>query len=247
MQHIDHILKIAANYEATCAQVLLKLAFIKKLPDGKYQVMSEKGKNLGTYKSRLQAEKRLKQIEFFKHQDKSHAEDEDTSIDLMGAIDFSYSAIMREMRQNASKEQLREFLILYKNEFDQSIRKKNQKPENVALQNSLIKFNKKHKIKVKKKLVKNAAVSELGDAGQVGKYLADIVRFTLNRIPVERRAAALQNLKEKFYSFNANEIAQKNLPPTASLGQAITFVKHVLFNHDAFYIREVINNLVKNL
>jgi hypothetical protein len=33
-----------------------------------YQVLSEKGKNLGgPYKSKAQAEKRLRQVEFFKH------------------------------------------------------------------------------------------------------------------------------------------------------------------------------------
>src|ERR1700719_4257726 len=39
---------------------------IKKVADG-YKVMSEKGKNLGgPYKSKKEAEKRLKQVEFFK-------------------------------------------------------------------------------------------------------------------------------------------------------------------------------------
>jgi hypothetical protein len=39
---------------------------IKKVADG-FKVMSEKGKNLGgPYKSKKQAEKRLKQVEFFK-------------------------------------------------------------------------------------------------------------------------------------------------------------------------------------
>lgn len=41
---------------------------IKKVKDG-YKVLSEKtGKNLGgPYKTREQAEKRLRQVEFFKH------------------------------------------------------------------------------------------------------------------------------------------------------------------------------------
>ena len=39
---------------------------IKKVADG-YKVVSEKGKNLGgPYKTKKQAEKRLKQVEFFK-------------------------------------------------------------------------------------------------------------------------------------------------------------------------------------
>ena len=40
---------------------------IKKVKNG-YKVVSEKGKNLGgPYKSKTAAEKRLRQVEFFKH------------------------------------------------------------------------------------------------------------------------------------------------------------------------------------
>ena len=40
---------------------------IKKVKDG-YQVLSEKGKNLGgPYKTKEEAEKRLRQVEYFKH------------------------------------------------------------------------------------------------------------------------------------------------------------------------------------
>ena len=43
------------------------LRVIKKVPGG-YKVFSEKGKNLGgPYKTKKEAEKRLKQVEFFKH------------------------------------------------------------------------------------------------------------------------------------------------------------------------------------
>lgn len=247
MHDINQLLKLASNYEESCLQDLVKLARIRKLPGGKYRVLSEKGKNLGTSDSKQDAVKRLRQVEYFKHHDQDDANDEEKVIDLNGASDFSYSAIMREMRQEASKEQVREYLILFKKEFDKAIKAKLQKPEKVALQNSLVKFNKKHKIKIKKKLIKNAAVSELGDPIQVGKYLADIVKFTINRIPLEKRQAAVDSLRKKFYAMNADEIAQKNLPPTSGIGQSITFVKHVLFNHDSQYIREVLNNLVSNL
>ena len=40
---------------------------IKKVKGG-YKVLSEKGKNLGgPYKSKAEAEKRVRQVEFFKH------------------------------------------------------------------------------------------------------------------------------------------------------------------------------------
>ena len=44
---------------------------IKKLPNGKYQVTSEDGKkNLGTYGNQAGAEKRLRQVEYFKKKNK---------------------------------------------------------------------------------------------------------------------------------------------------------------------------------
>jgi len=248
MRTVNEILQLADSYEQACLQDLVKLARIRKLPNGKCRVLSEKGKNLGTSDSREQAEKRLKEVEYFKHKDKSGADDEKSEvIDLMDADDFSYSAIMRKMREKASKEQVTEFLKQFKNYFDKAVKSKLQKPERVALQNSLIRFNKIHPIKVKKKLVKNAAVSELGNAVLVGKYLADIVKFTLTRLPPDKRAGAIDSLRKKFYAFNVGEIANKNLPATSSIGQSITFVKHVLFNHDPQYVKEVIENLVRNL
>jgi hypothetical protein len=246
MRTVNEILQLADAYEKECLRGLVKVARIRKLPGGKYRVLSEKGKNLGTSDTKGQAVKRLRQVEFFKHKDKNDT-DEKEVIDLMDADDFSYSAIMRKMRERASKDQVKEFLQLFKVQFDKAVKNKLQKPEKVALQNALIKFNKTHPVKVKKKLVKNAAVSELGDPILVGRYLADIVRFTLNRLPPDKRTNAIESLRRKFYAFNVNEIANKNLPPTSAIGQSITFVKHVLFNHDAQYVREVLNNLVRNL
>jgi hypothetical protein len=44
-----------------------EVPMIKKVSGG-YKVLSEKGKNLGgPYKSKAAAEKRLKQVEYFKH------------------------------------------------------------------------------------------------------------------------------------------------------------------------------------
>ncbi len=39
---------------------------IRKVKEG-FRVLSEKGRNMGTYKTREEAKKRLAQIEFFKH------------------------------------------------------------------------------------------------------------------------------------------------------------------------------------
>lgn len=243
----EHLLKLATTYYEECLHSLVKIAFIKKLPGGKWRVLSQKGKSLGTYDTKEKAVERLRQVEYFKeHKDNDKAEDQSV-IDLTDADDLTYSAIMRKMRKKANPEQVRKFLTLFKLEFDKAVKKKLQKPEKVALQNSLVKFNKLYKIKLKKKLVKNATVSELGDPSVVGKYLADIVNFTLRKLPADKRASAIESLRTKFYSLHAGELANKNFPDTASIGQSITFVKHILFNHDEAYIREVLNNLSRNL
>lgn len=44
---------------------------IRKSGSG-YDVLSESGKRLGHYGSKEAAEKRLRQIEYFKHEDKEH-------------------------------------------------------------------------------------------------------------------------------------------------------------------------------
>ena len=250
----NNILKLAEQYEQDCNKSLLKLAYIKKLPNGKYEVVSRKGKNLGITKTREEAVKRLQQVEYFKNIDDYKDDDsadvsliKDDEIDLTNATDFSYSAIMREMRKNASKDQVRLFMKLFKKQFDKCLINKLQKPEKIALQNALIKFNRQFKVKCKMSLVKNAALTELGDAALVGKYLANIVKFTINKISPSKRHKVIHNLRSKFYGFNANEIAQKKMPNSASIGQSITFVKNVLFNHDPQYIREVLNHLVHNL
>ncbi len=243
MYSINQIFQLADNYEKKC---IIKFAKIRKLPNNKYRVLSKKNKNLGTFDTKAKAKKHLAEVEYFKHKDHNNSDDK-SIIDLTKADDYSYSAIMRELRQNASKEQVRKFLILFKNEFDKAVKNKLQNQENVALQNSLVKFNKIHKIKLNKKLIKNAAVAELGDARRVGKYLSDIVKFTITRIPLEKRQKTISNLRKKIYTLNANELAQKHSPPTASIGQAISFIKFVLLNQDPIYIRSVLNAVVSNL
>jgi hypothetical protein len=249
MHDTQQLLKLADTYYQGC-QELVKLAFIKKLPDGKWRVLSQKGKSLGTYDTKDEAVTRLRQVEYFKEHDQSKADDlaaQDNAIDLTEIDDFSYSAVMRKIRQKASKDQVREFLKLFKSYFDKAVKNKLQKPEKIALQNSLVRFSKIHPVKLNKKFVKNASVHELGDPAEVGSYLANIVRFTLNRLDPEKRNKAIESLRNKFYYLNADELALKVSPPTAGMGQAITFVKHVLFNQSPSYIREVLNNVSRNL
>lgn len=244
MSNVENLLKIANDYHDSCL-MLIKDAYIKKMPSGKYRVLSEKGKNLGESATRPDAEKRLREVEYFKHKDNNEADDKE--LDLTDLDDFGYSAMMRKIRQKGSKQQVRAFLEIYKKNFDKAVRDKLQKPEKVAMQGTAIKFSKLFKVKFPKKMVKNAAIAELGDPTVVGRYLADIIKFTISRISQEKRPSALASLKQKLYALDEKEISNKNLPASASMGQSITFVKTILFNHDAKYIREVLNNLVRFL
>lgn len=248
MQDLEELFQLAEAYGHKY-QEMVKLAYIKQV-GSKWKVLSQKGKSLGTYDTKEEAVKRLQQVEYFKHQDKNKADElalDEKAIDLTDVDDFSYSAMMRKIRQEASKEQVRDFLKFFKSYFDKAVKNKLQKPERVALQNALVRFSKIHPVKLNKKLVKSAAVSELGSAPEVGAYLANIVRFIFNRLDPDHRLKAMETLRNKFYHTNADEIAQKTSPPSAAVGQAITFVKHVLFNQNSQYIREVLDNLSRNL
>lgn len=250
MTDTNHLLKLASAYEEKCIQGLVKIARIRKMPNGRYRVLSQKGKSLGEYSSRKGAEKRLKQVEYFKHLDKSKADDKGNPIkpiDLTDIDEFSYSSLMRKLREKAEPEQVTTFLKLFKAQFDRAVKGKVNKPERVALQNAVLKFHKLYPIKLDKKMVKCAAIAELGNADQVGQYLAGIVHFILNRLPPEKRPHAAQILKQKFAVLSENAIAGKHMPNAAVYGQAITFVKHVLFNQDATYIRDVLNSLSRTL
>jgi len=233
------ILLKAYNYYNDC--MLISTAKIRKLPNGKYKILSEKGKSLGVYDSKIKAKNRLKQIEFFKY--KNNANDFKV-INLNKLEEFSYSAFMRKLRQEASKQQVLYFLKLFKEEMDSSIKNKLQKPEKIALQKAVLKFNKKYKISLPKKILKNAAITELGDALQISKYLASIIKLTISRMAKESRPKAISRLIEKFKNINVSEVANKKMPASAAIGQSISFVKNILFNHDATFVHNVLKNLV---
>lgn len=58
---------VSASSNLLQKSAMTKLGVIKHLPNGKWQVQSHKGKNLGTYDTEGEAKKRLQQVEYFKH------------------------------------------------------------------------------------------------------------------------------------------------------------------------------------
>ena len=246
MINTDNILKLANSYYDYCNHIIV-VAKIRKLPNGKYRVLSEKGKNLGTYKTKNEAKKRLRQVEYFKHVKASSSEDL-KEVDFKSLKDFSLSAILRHLNKKNTKKQFLTFLNLYKQCFDELIKQDCNDPDKIALKLAYALFCQKFDVKENEKLVVTAqSANFLGDAVSVGKYLSEIVRFILNRISPGKRQKSIDKVKSKIYYLNENDISLKKMPVSSSLGQSITFVKTVLFNQDARYIREVLNNIVKNL
>lgn len=92
-----------------------------------------------------------------------------------------------------------------------------------------------------------STVVELGDPGIAGRNLADIVRFLINKISPLKRGKSITNLRNKIWALNEYEMANKKTPPTASLGQSITFIKTILNGHHPLYIRRVIQEIVRNI
>lgn len=240
---LNNILHKISTYENLISNLEV-YSYIKK-ENGKYKVLSKNNKNLGSFKTKEEAKKRLQQIEYFKHQDKNEVKDK--KIDLTNLENLSYSFIMRELNKVTSREVVLQFCKIFKDNFDNAINKELQSPEQVALQNTLVEFNKIFPIKLSKELTKNAAISELGNANLVGKYLSDIIKFILNRAPTEKKNLYLNKVKNKINQLNENDLANKHMPVSASIGQSITFVKHVLFNQKPQYIKSVLNEIVSNL
>lgn len=207
----------------------IKFSFIRKMPNGKYKVVSRKGKNLGVYNTKEEANKRLQQIEYFKKK---------ASVSIEDADDYTYSAILRLFRKELDQEEINKFLSIYHKNFYDLYLNKEEDLEKKCLDKSLKEFN---------ILEKKAELSELGSGEEVGKYLANIIKFTLNRISPLNRQKSINRLKQKIYLLNEGKLSSKQMPASASMGNAITFIKHILFSQDPAYIRSVINNIVKNL
>src|SRR4029077_8575299 len=74
-----------------------------------------------------------------------------------------------------------------------------------------------------------------------GKYLADVVRYILGRIPEKSRGNAIQNLKHKLSLLDVNELSRKKMPVYSSIGQSITLLKTIFHGQNASWISEVLN------
>lgn len=329
-----------------------KLSFIRSIGPNKWRVYSRDGKNLGTFHSRAAAEKRLAQIEMFKHMknkrssqwEKIYAQVSKGSI----SEEATFSGTMRELRQE-NPDQVEDFLRSFQSAFEEAVSEGLEDPEPIALMqarqdcnlqkkaaplptlppappsdtsplftvkairkgdnlispkdqylyadfdqidevivwidevlsrtvgsvifmvtsphypipvffnpentkdssnihfyNMVGHFKKKSEIEPRWFKLAQFAV-QMGQPEAAGRSLAEIVKFLITRIPEEKRGVHLGKLRNKIWNLNELELAEKHSPPTASIGQSITFLKTVLQGHSPQYIRTVLTSLVQAL
>lgn len=229
----DSLLATAVIYELLCQAEdtdLSKIAVIKKTK-GYWGVFSEKGRLLGKYKTKAEAVKRLRQIEYFKHHKKASVDE-----------DVTYSALIRELSKKYPEDILKRFRKIYKQEFDQALINQDKNPEEKAL-NSALQFIDE----LDEDLSKVASAIEMGNATYAGKYIAEIVKFLMRRISPERRERSIKGLKKKIYLLNEYDISGKKMPASSALGQAISLTKNLLMMHSPLYVRNVLNSIVSHL
>jgi transcription termination factor NusB len=92
-----------------------------------------------------------------------------------------------------------------------------------------------------------ASTIEMGSPQEAGKGIADIVKFLMTRINDDKYQESLNKIRDKIWYLNEYDISSKKTPASASLGQSITFIKTILNGHQPKYIRDVLNNIVRNL
>jgi hypothetical protein len=107
--------------ETMTIKYLIKEAYIRKLPNGKYRVYSQKGKNLGTFNNHEAASKHLGEVEYFKHKNASKDEQE------------TYSSILRRLNKEGDDSATKCFLTAFKNAFDKLVLEGDTEPAEKAL------------------------------------------------------------------------------------------------------------------
>ena len=118
---------------------MLKLSYIKRLPNGKWQVTSKSGKNLGTYTSKSKAEERLKQVEMFKHMDKQKRKrafyiiSENIS---KSECTKTLSSVLRDVNKK-DPDQVKTMIGSFKDAFDEAVISELENPDNIALMHIL--------------------------------------------------------------------------------------------------------------
>ena len=87
--------------------------------------------------------------------------------------------------------------------------------------------------------------SSFTNSKELAKVIIVFVNTLLNRVKPQSKQLFKRRIKNKFYNINLFELAGKKLPPTATIGNAITIVKQLLMGQDPVFINEVMGLVIR--
>lgn len=90
-------------------------------------------------------------------------------------------------------------------------------------------------------------VAGMKDPIGAGRAIATIINYMLENVDHQQLQAYRTSLKNKISKMNEKEIAGKEMPEGAVLGQALTFIKTILNGNDALYVRNVLKSVEESL
>lgn len=227
--------------------MLTKESFIKKLPNGKYQILSEKGKNLGIFDSKSKAKKRLAQIEMFKHMKKKKAALGSISDSIIKDDDLTtntFSSTTRDINKK-NPEDVKDFMKSFKDSFNRALEEDLEDPDCLALMQVM--KNPKESSSNSKMIKIAQTLVEMGNPELAGKAISNVIKFLITKMPESERSNAVQRIRNELLSLPVNEISSKKMPASASIGQSISLIKNTLSGKDPDFIRKVIENATRNM
>ena len=81
----------------------------------------------------------------------------------------------------------------------------------------------------------------------MAESLQKIISFILSKVPYDKRNKRKVRIKTKILELSSQDLSTTNLPEAASIGQALTIVKNMLFGKDPNYINQVRQDLMNKL
>jgi len=153
----------------------------------------------------------------------------------------TYSSVLRDLNKNNDKEKIKPFMKKFKEAFDNAMDKDLEDHQDIALNEA-----KKVIASPTDRFVKLAQLAMGNNPTYVGKIVSDIVKVILARVPHDK-VNTYNDMRNKILNINVADVSGKNLPDTATYGQAITLIKTLLSGYDPEFVKKVLISTANNL
>jgi hypothetical protein len=90
-------------------------------------------------------------------------------------------------------------------------------------------------------------IKEADPSKKTAESLYKIIQFLLYRVPQKRKSRYFSRLTGKIRRISPTQIGLKKMPPTASIGQAISMSKNLLSGLNPLFVSNVLQELIRLL